>query len=241
MVRAIAGEVQDRLALERYSAAVTPDLRQLRYFLAVAEELNFTRAAERLHMAQPPLSAAIRQMEDQLGVELFERTSREVKLTAAGRLLAQRGPELLSDAERLFAAVRETEHAPVGRLALGVAPPARFGIGPQLLGACASKAPGVMLYTREDTTGVLLRELRAGRLDLVLGFCAPGDDALERERLRDQPAVVHVDASHPLAARESVALTDLREETFIVAGGPGAPGHTAPAVPPLRAARVGPR
>ena len=113
-------------------------------------------------MAQPPLSAAIRQLEDQLGVELFERTSREVKLTPAGRLLVDRGGELLAEAERVFAAVREVERSPVGRLAVGIAPPARFGIGPQVLAACASEASGVMLYPREDTTGVLMRELRAG-------------------------------------------------------------------------------
>jgi DNA-binding transcriptional LysR family regulator len=206
---------------------VTPDLRQLRYFMAVAEELNFTRAAERLHMAQPPLSAAIRQLEEQLGVELFERTTREVRMTKAGELLQERGAALLEEADRVFAAVREVDRAPVGRVSIGIAPPARFGIGPQLLAACASECPGVMLYPREDTTGVLMRELRAGRLDLLLAFCAPPDDALERERLRDQPAVLHVDPSHPLADREQVALAELKEETFIVAGGPGSPGYTA--------------
>jgi DNA-binding transcriptional LysR family regulator len=220
---------------------VTPDLRQLRYFLAVAEELNFTRAAERLHMAQPPLSAAIRQLEDQLGVELFERTGREVKLTAAGRLLAGRGAELLAEAERVFAAVREVERTPVGRLRLGLAPPARFGLGPELLAACASEAPGVMLYPREEATGVLLRELRAGRLDLAVGFCAPPDDALERERVRDEPATLHVDASHPLAARGSVALTDLRDETLVVAGGPDSPGYTSTVLERCRAAGFEPR
>src|SRR4051794_29565441 len=181
-------------------------------------------------MAQPPLSAAIRQMEDQLGAELFERTGREVRLTAAGRLLAERGAELLAEAERVFAAVREIDHAPVGRLTLGLAPPARFGLGPELLTACASEAPGVMLYPREEPTGVLLRELRAGRLDLAVAFCAPPDDALERQRLRDEPAMLHVDASHPLAARPSVALTDLRAETLIVAGGPDSHGYTATVV-----------
>jgi DNA-binding transcriptional LysR family regulator len=85
----------------------------------------------------------------------------------------------------------------------------------------------VMLYPREDTTGVLLRELRAGRLDLVVGFCAPADDALERERLRDEPAVVHVNASHPFAARANVALEDLPDETLIIAGGPDSPGFSA--------------
>ena len=215
---------------------MTPDLRQLRYFMAVAQELNFTRAAERLHMAQPPLSAAIRQMEDQLGVELFERTSREVKLTPAGRLLVDRGGELLAEADRVFAAVREVERSPVGRLAVGIAPPARFGIGPQVLAACASEASGVMLYPREDTTGVLMRELRAGRLDLVVGFCVPRDDALERERLRDQPAVLHVGKAHRLATAESVALADLADETLIVAGGPDSPGYTSKVAELCRAA-----
>ncbi|MEA2254147.1 MAG: hypothetical protein QOG35_192 [Solirubrobacteraceae bacterium] len=215
---------------------MTPDLRQLRYFVAVAEDLNFTRAAERLHMAQPPLSAAIRQLEDQLGVALLERTTRQVQLTLAGELLLRRGRELLAQADEVFSAVREVERAPVGRLGVGVAPPARFGLAPELFAACANEAAGVMLYPREDTTGVLLRELRAGRLDLVVAFCAPPDDALEREPLRDEPAVVHLDAAHPLAARASVSLDDLREETLIVAGGPDSPGYTATVVELCRAA-----
>jgi DNA-binding transcriptional LysR family regulator len=209
---------------------VTPDLRQLRYFVAVAEDLNFTRAAERLHMAQPPLSAAIRQLEEQLGVALLQRTTRQVQLTLAGELLLRRGRELLAHADEVFSAVREVERAPVGRLGVGIAPPARFGLAPELFAACANEAAGVMLYPREDTTGVLLRELRAGRLDLVVGFCAPPDDALERERLRDEPAVVHLDASHPLAARATVSLDDLRDETLIVAGGPDSPGYTTAVV-----------
>jgi DNA-binding transcriptional LysR family regulator len=215
---------------------VTPDLRQLRYFVAVAQERNFTRAAERLHMAQPPLSAAIRQLEEQLGVALFERTTRQVTLTLAGRELLERGTALLAHADEVFSAVREVERAPIGRLAVGVTPAARFGLGPALLAACADEAAGVMLYPREDTTGVLLRELRAGRLDLVVAFCAPPDDFAEREPLRDEPAVVHVAATHPLAARTSLTLEDLRDETLVVAGGPDSPGYTAAVVGLCRAA-----
>jgi DNA-binding transcriptional LysR family regulator len=220
---------------------VTPDLRRLRYFVAVAEELNFTRAAERLHMAQPPLSAAIRQLEEALGVALLERTTRQVTLTRAGELLLERGRALLAQADEVFAAVRDVQRAPVGRLGIGVAPPARFGLAPELFAACANEAAGVMLYPREDTTGVLLRELRAGRLDLVLGFCAPPDDALERERLRDEPAVLHVAAGHPLADRASVALSELADETLVVAGGPESPGFTAAVVALCRAAGFEPR
>ncbi len=98
---------------------MTPDLRQLRYFVAVAEELNFTRAAERLHMAQPPLSAAIRQLEEQLGVPLLARTTRQVELTPAGQVLLERGRALLRHADEVFAATRETDRAPVGRVAPG--------------------------------------------------------------------------------------------------------------------------
>jgi DNA-binding transcriptional LysR family regulator len=206
---------------------VTPDLRQLRYFVAVAEELNFTRAAERLHLAQPPLSAAIRQLEEQLGVTLFKRTTRQVELTLAGKLLFEQGQELLTHADQVFSAVREVERTPVGRLDVGVAPTARFGLAAKLFGACATEAAGVMLYPREDTTGGLLRDLHAGRLDLVIGFCTPSDDALERERLRDEPGVLHVNSSHPLASHDSVALEELRDESVIVAGGPDSPGYTA--------------
>lgn len=209
---------------------MTPDLRQVRYFVAVAEELNFTRAAERLHMAQPPLSAAIRGLEKQLGVDLLERTTREVKLTAAGRLLLERGRQLLAAADDVFDAVRAVEKAPTGRIAIGVAPTARFGLAPELFAACAAQAPGVMLYPREDTTGALMYELRQGRLDLVIGFCAPPDDALERERLRDESAVIHVAEDHPLATREGVRLEDLSNETFIIAGSPDSPGYTVTVV-----------
>jgi DNA-binding transcriptional LysR family regulator len=219
---------------------VSPDLRLLRYFVAVAEELNFTRAAERLHMAQPPLSAAIRQLEEQLGVELLERTPRNVQLTRAGRLLLDQGRELLAQADALFSAVREVEHAPRGTVTLGVAPPARFGLAPALLAACGSGAPGVMLYPREDTTGALMRDLRAGRIDMAIGFCAGPDDALERERLRDEPAVVHVSADHPMARRTSIALSELREETLIVAGGPDSPGYTQTVIELCRAAGFDP-
>ncbi len=206
---------------------VAPELRQMRYFVAVAEELNFTRAAERLHMAQPPLSAAIRQLEEQLGVALFERTTRQVELTPAGTLLLEKAHALLAHADEVFSSVRDMEREPIGKLRLGVTPTARFGLAAELFAACATQAAGVMLYPREDTSGVLLRELRAGRLDLVLAFCAPPDDALERERLRDEPAVLHVGASHPLAARTSVALEELRDERLIVAGSPDSSGYTA--------------
>lgn len=215
---------------------MAPNLRQLRYFVAAAEELNFTRAAERLHLAQPPLSAAIRQLEEQLGVTLFKRTTRHVELTPAGKLLLEKGQKLLIDADEVFSAVREVERTPVGRLDVGVSPTARFGLAAKLFGACATEAAGVMLYPREDTTGVLLRDLHAGRLDLVVAFCAPPDDALERERLRDEPAVLHVDASHRLASRNSVALEELRDERVIVAGGPDSPGYTATVVELCRSA-----
>lgn len=211
-------------------AHLPPDLRQLRYFLAVAEELNFTRAAERLHIAQPPLSAAIRQMEEQLGVSLFDRSTRQVALTPAGRLLLEEGRGLLDHADTVFAAVRETEKAPSGKLAVGISPAARFDLAPAILGACATRAPGVMLYPREDATGVLLHELRAGRLDLVIGFCAAAGEGLEAERLRDAPAVVHVNTGDPLAERPAVALTDLRDRSILVSGGSDSPGYTAAVV-----------
>jgi DNA-binding transcriptional LysR family regulator len=219
----------------------TPELRLLRYFVAVAEERNFTRAAERLHMAQPPLSVAIRQLEQQLGVQLLERSSRQVELTPAGVLLLERGTRLLAEVDATFAAVQELERAPAGRLHVGVAPNARLELTPAFVAACAEHAPGVMLYTREDTTGTLLHDVKAGRLDLALAFCPVHDEALAFERLRDEPAVAHICAAHPLAGRGTVSLADLREDVFIVAGGDDSAGWTAAVVEACREAGFEPR
>lgn len=151
---------------------MTPELRLIRYFVAVAESGNVTRAAERLHIAQPSLSAAIKQLEQQLGVELLARHGRRVTITAAGALLLRRGGELLEHADAVAAEVRGQDAATSGRLRLGVSPTARFGLAPELLSACAARAPAVMLYTSEDTTGALLRAVADGTRDLAITFCA---------------------------------------------------------------------
>jgi DNA-binding transcriptional LysR family regulator len=98
-----------------------------------------------------------------------------------------------------------------------------------------------MLYAREDTTGALVREARAGRLDVAVAFCPPAGHGLAEQRLADEPAVVHLPADHPLAAREALELGDLAEETFLVAGGPDSPGYTQAVVAACRAAGFEPR
>src|SRR6478672_12887440 len=187
---------------------MTPELRLIRYFVAVAETGNVTRAAERLHLSQPSLSAAIKQLEGQLGVELLHRHGRRVTLTPAGELLARRGRELLDHADAIADELRRHGAATPGRLRLGLSPTARYGVGPELLAACAAQAPAVMLYTSEDTTGGLLRDVAAGRLDLAVTFCAPEPPpaGVELELLREEPAIVHLPAGHPLADRATLAI-----------------------------------
>lgn len=220
---------------------MVPELRLIRYFVAVAEEGNVTRAAERLHMAQPPLSAAVRQLEQLLGVALLDRSSRQVRLTAAGEVLLEQGRELLAHADRVVRDVQAVERSPSGLLHAGVSPAARFGVVPDLLERWSTAAPGVMLHTSEDTTGALLRDVRRGRLDLAIVFCPPDVSGLAAMRLRDEPAVVHLRDDHPLASRGHVRLEELAEETLLVAGGKDSPGYTAAVVSACRAAGFEPR
>ncbi len=204
-----------------------PELRLVRYWVAVAEERNITRAAERLHISQPALSEAIKQLERQVGVTLLDRSDRVLAVTPAGELLLQEGRELLAMADRVFAGVRDRDRSAIGRVRVGLSPTARYGLAPELLAACADRAPGVMLYPREDTTGALLHEVRAGRLDLAVAFCAPSAVAgVVLADLRAEPAVVHLRDDHPLAGRSEVALEELADETFLVAESTDSGGFT---------------
>lgn len=222
---------------------MSPDLRLIRYFVAVAEAGNITRAAERLHLSQPSLSAAIRRLEAQLGVELLLRHGRRVTVSPAGAELARLGRELLAQADSVVALVRDTATAKATRLRLGASPTARYGITPRLLAACADHVPAAMLYTTEDTTGALLRDVEHGALDLAVTFCAPDlpSESVALHPLAEEPAIVHLPDTHPLADRDAVTLHDLAGETVLTAASRDSGGYTDQVLQAFEAAGLHPR
>src|SRR5262245_6712487 len=121
------------------------ELRHLRYFLAVAEELHFSRAAERLKMAQPPLSQQIRQLEDELGVRLFERSNRRVQLTDAGRLILEEAKRAIEQADRVAAMARNAAEGSAGFLRVGFSSSAPYTTLPEILRAFRARFPKVVL------------------------------------------------------------------------------------------------
>ena len=194
-----------------------PELRLVRYWVAVAEEANITRAAERLHISQPALSAAIKQLEQQLGVALLDRSGRVVEVTDAGRVLLEQGRELLGVADRVFDAVRARDSAAVGRLRIGMSPTARYGPGPELLAALAREAPALMVYTSEDTTGNLLRDLlRHAAVDRAhVDAQAGGEpDRLEARAPVDER---HVDVERALVAGRGAEADRPHGEVLLLA------------------------
>ena len=147
---------------------MTPDLRQLRYFVAVAEERHFGRAARKLSMTQPPLSQAIRGLEEALGVELFARTKRTVELTAVGADLLPEVRKLLAAADALPPLAQSLARGEAGALSLAFVSTADYGLLPQLLREFAVRHPRVRLDLVEATSDVQIEELVAGRIDAGL-------------------------------------------------------------------------
>lgn len=195
------------------------DLRRLRYFVAVAEELHFTRAAERLYIAQPSLTQQIRALEAELGVELFARTRRRVTLTAAGERLLGRARGLLRDAGALAEEVRRVGAAGLGELRIAFTSSLPFTeLIPRLLYDYRCRYPDVRLELRDMGTQRQLAALAAGTLDL--GFVRTPESALPEglslTELRRDPLRLVIHEAHPLAARAQVAIAELAGEPFVM-------------------------
>ncbi|MCW8378735.1 LysR family transcriptional regulator [Streptomyces justiciae] len=201
------------------------ELRQLQYFLAVAEELNFSRAADRLNMTQPPLSAQIRQLEEELGVVLFERSTRRVTLTAAGRHFRQSTQELLKQLRRNVDDARRAAKGEWGTLALGFVPTATTEILPPILRDFRARYGDVRLDLHELTPEQQVWGLREGTLDCACFYLPPtelhpfDDRNLASAAISQEPLVAALPPGHRLAAQRKIQVGALAGEPFVMVGG----------------------
>jgi DNA-binding transcriptional LysR family regulator len=192
------------------------ELRHLRYFVAVAEELSFARAADRLHMAASPLSQAIRQLESELGVELYVRTTRSVVLTEAGRRLLADGGAALQAVDAALANAARAGRGVLGTLRLGCSPAARHELRPALLARLRDAHPGIAVDASEATTGNLCRELLGHRIDVALGFCTEPVPGLSRRVLSRERMHVYMRRGHPLAGVGELTTDALRGARVVI-------------------------
>lgn len=192
------------------------DLRHLRYFIAVAEELNFTRAAGRLHIAQPPLSQQIRQLEEELGVTLLHRTKRHVELSEAGQVFLDHARQILRSTEVAAVQARRAQRGEIGRLSVGFFEHMSYTLLPPIFRAYRERFPDVDVDVRWFPVIGQADALRRGDVDI--SFMRPGTDSedITTEVLVTEPFVIAVPASHPFAAEDSLSLRDCAAERFVM-------------------------
>ncbi len=183
---------------------------QLRYFVAVAEQRHFTRAAARLAVAQPSVSRQIQKLEEELGTPLFHRMKGNIALTPAGEALLPWARRVLEDLESAESEVRELAELRGGRLSVGATPSLSTALLPPALARFHAAYPGVELILREAGSRDLVSECEEGTLDIALVILPVRQEALETTPLLREELVVAVPRQHPLAGRRSIALTELR-------------------------------
>lgn len=191
------------------------ELRYLQYFVAVAEELNFGRAANRLQIAQPPLSRQIRRLERELGVELLRRSSRRVELTAAGQAFLEESRRILAQVEQAVLVAQRASRGEIGRLVVGFEGSFSYDVLPFSLKAYQEQFPDVELVVQEMTTIVQGQVLEARGIEI--GFIVPPLDnpQLITETVWREHLVLVVSETNPLAVQPEVRLLDLANEPFV--------------------------
>jgi len=193
------------------------DFRQMRYFIAVARQLHFNRAATELHITQPSLTLTIKQLEESLGVLLFERTTRSVRLTAAGHAFYQEAVRTLEQMELACQAAKRAAHGELGRLTIGFVTTAIMGNLSHLIRLFHERFPNVELVLREMLINDLLEELHSDSLDLICSDGEVTDMTFESRPIASPPWVLAVHRTSPLAAYPFVTLSQTMDQPFIVA------------------------
>jgi DNA-binding transcriptional LysR family regulator len=192
------------------------ELRHLRYFIAVAEERNFTRAAERLHIAQPPLSRQIQQLEEGLGVLLFERNTRPLKLTDAGRFFYAHAQQLLAQTAELESMTKRVGKIE-RKLSMGFVASTLYGMLPKIIRRFREQYSEVELTLHEMSTMDQIQALKEGRIDVGFGRIRQEDPNVKRIVLREEPLIVALPSEHPLlSAKPVLSLKDILAETVII-------------------------
>ena len=190
------------------------ELRHLRYFLAVAEELSFSRAADRLGIAQPPLSQQIQRLEEMLDVSLFDRRPK-VRLTEAGEILVREARRTLLQAQNGLEDVIRVGRGEVGKLVIGFASSIQFGPLPELIRTYRKQFPKVRLFLQEMTSNEQQKALMNGTIDIGLLRESPIEEGLTCEIILDEPFVVALPSDHRLAKQSRIDVADLADEAFV--------------------------
>lgn len=192
------------------------ELRYLRYFIAVAEELNFRRAAERLHISQPPLTRQIQQLEADLGVALFARTPRGVELTPAGAVLLDEASNILALSERATERTQRAGQGQLGRLDVGIFGSGTFEIIPRLILAFRNAHPDVNVVMHNMSKADQIAALRERRLTVGFNRFVAEDADIAREVVRIESPMVAINRNHAYAKKEAVKFRELENEPLIL-------------------------
>ena len=200
-----------------------PELRQLRAFVAVAEELNFTRAAERLHLGQQAVSKSVQQLERELGVALLERTTREVSLTPAGAELLAAGRDALSATDAAFDRARTVGRGLAGTVRVGVSPALGPAVRAEVVDALRDGAPDLSVSLHQVRPADVAPSLRNRDDELVLARSAPDAPDVDSASLRPSPGVLCVPSGHRLASASTVRLAELDGERLLIWSAAGTP------------------
>lgn len=217
------------------------ELRQLRYFVAIAEAGSFSRAAERLHISQPPLSTQIRSLEEEIGTQLLARTNRGVLLTGSGQVFYEEVRAVLARLENARYRALQADRGDVGILSVGFVSIADYGVLPPALKSFRTQFPLVEVQLHELTTDAQIRELRAGRLDLGFGLAPVEEPDLEFKSILREELVLAAPADHAAADGDVVDLRTVSKASFIVPPRDIAPGLYDLTISRCRAAGFAPR